>query len=186
MTFLRLACVLVASVFMSVAALAESIDIGPKVGSAIPAPITLKDGTGSAKTFADLIGEKGAILAFVRSASWCPYCQVQLKDFQTISAELSQQGYPLVAISYDAPDVLARFAAQHGITYGLLSDQGSVVIDAFQIRDPQYKDTSRAYGVPKPVIFVVDTKGIVQAKLAEDDYKLRPALEAIQAAVKGL
>jgi peroxiredoxin len=68
----------------------------------------------------------------------------------------------------------------------MLSDQGSMMIDAFDIRDPQYKEGSIAFGVPKPAIFVVDRGGIVRGKLAEDSYKIRPPVEAIMATVDAL
>ena len=80
------------------------------------------------------------MIAFVRSAAWCPYCQAQLKDLQSIAGPLAGKGFPLVSISYDSPEVLAKFAAKHDIKYSMLSDKGSVLIDAFNIRDPQYKE----------------------------------------------
>jgi len=48
---------------------------------------------------------------FVRSASWCPFCQVQLIDVNRITADLAKRGYTLAALSYDSPEVLATFAA---------------------------------------------------------------------------
>jgi peroxiredoxin len=59
---------------------------------------------------------------------------------------------------------------KYGGSYDLLSDEGSAMIDAFGIRDPQYKANSGAYGVPMPGIFIVDNKGIVRGKLAEEGY----------------
>ena len=61
-----------------------------------------------------------------------------------------------------------------------------VLIDAFDIRDPQYKKDSFAYGVPKPSIFIVDKSGVVRAKLAEEGYKVRPPSEAIVSSIDAL
>lgn len=177
---------LLAALLFSAPALAEGIDIGPEVGANIPKAFAVRDQSDAAKTFGDITGEKGVVIAFVRSAAWCPYCQAQLKDLQAIAGPLAAKGYPLVSISYDAPDVLARFAANHKITYTMLSDKGSVVIDAFKIRDPQYKEGTFAFGVPKPVVFIVDKSGIVRAKLAEESYKTRPQIAAIVAVVDGV
>lgn len=175
-----------AALFLAVVAKAESIDIGPKVGTKIPATFAVHDRSDAAKTFADVTGEKGIVLAFVRSAAWCPFCQAQLKDLQSIAAPLAERGYALASISYDAPKVLEKFAVKYGIQYQMLSDKGSVMIDAFDIRDPQYKAGSFAFGVPKPAIFIVDSSGVVRAKLAEEGYKTRPAVANILAAVDGL
>jgi len=68
----------------------------------------------------------------------------------------------------------ADFIAKRGIHYPLLSDPKSEIIDRYKLRDPQYKKGSRAYGVPQPIIFVLDRDGVVQAKLYEDTYTKRP------------
>lgn len=167
-------------------AAAESIDIGPAIGTPIPSPFVVRDGTGAKTEFADLSGTAGVVLVFVRSAVWCPYCIQQLRDIQTVTDLLRKRGFRLASVSYDAPEVLAKFAEKYAITYDVMSDQNSAMIDAFGIRDLQYKPGSRAYGVPKPGIFIVDRSGIVRAKLAEDGYKTRPPSQAIVAAVEGL
>lgn len=186
MNSLRGIFLMVAALIVAVTTFTDTIDIGPKVGAKIPAPFAARDQTDAAKAFADITGSRGVVIAFVRSAKWCPYCQAQLKDLQTIAAPLAERGYPLVSLSYDRPGTLAGFAEKTGITYTMLSDKGSVIIDAFDIRDPQYKEGSFAYGVPKPVIFIVDKSGVVRAKLAEDGYKTRPQIASIVAAVDNL
>jgi peroxiredoxin len=168
------------------AASAASVEIGPKLGTAIPQPFAAQDSAGKAVTFTDLTGSTGAVLVFVRSAAWCPYCIQQLRDVQKVADAVKARGYHLVSISYDSPEVLAGFAEKYGITYRLVADQGSKIIDAWGIRDPQYKEGSRAYGVPLPGIFIVDKTGVVRAKLAEDGYKVRPPSEAILAAIDGV
>jgi peroxiredoxin len=164
---------------------AASIDIGPAVGAKIPALKAL-DKAGSEKSYADITGKNGTVLLFVRSASWCPFCQLQLIDVNRITADLAQRGYTLAALSYDKPEVLATFAKQRAIGYTLLSDQKSEMIDAFGVRDPQYPPGNMAHGVPKPAIFVIDAKGVVQAKLAEEGYRVRPLVDAMLAAVDGV
>jgi len=180
----RILLVAFASLF-AFAAQAASIDIGPAVGAKIPAFKAL-DKTGAAKTYADVTGKNGTVLVFVRSAAWCPFCQVQMIDINRISADLNKRGYTLAALSYDAPEVLATFAKQRAISYTLLSDQKSEMIDAFDIRDPQYPAGNMAHGVPKPAIFVIDAQGVVKAKLAEDGYRVRPLVDAMMAAVDGV
>ncbi|MDX2143295.1 MAG: peroxiredoxin family protein [Rhodospirillaceae bacterium] len=170
----------------ALAAAAAPIDIGPAVGAKIPAPFTALDKTGAAKTYADITGKNGTVLLFVRSASWCPFCQVQLIDINRVTADLAKRGYTLAALSYDAPEVLATFAKQRGIAYTLLSDQKSAMIDAFDLRDPQYPVGNVAHGVPKPAIFVIDANGVVQAKLAEEGYRVRPLVDDMLAAVDGV
>jgi len=49
-------------------------------------------------------------------------------ELQGITKDLDARGIALFAISYDAVETLAAFAAKHGITYPLLADAGSRVI----------------------------------------------------------
>lgn len=168
----------------SVSAVAsEWIDVGPDVGADIPANFAARDAKGMDVTYADVAGDKGLVLAFVRSASWCPFCQSQMKDLQTIAADLESRGYNLAVLSYDAPQILDQFAKKQNITYTLLSDEGSKMIDAFDVRDPQYGPDSMAHGVPQPVVFIIDPDGMVQGKLAMEGYRDRPPLEAVMAEV---
>lgn len=167
------------------AAAAAAFDPGPAVGSRVP-PISARDLAGKPVTVAGLSDRNGVVLVFVRSAKWCPYCQKQLIDLKAAKAPLAERGYRLVALSYDSPEVLTRFAEQREIPYAFLSDTGSATIDAFKLRDPQYKPESFAYGVPVPAIFVISPRGVVQAKLAEEGYKTRPPVDVVLAAVDGL
>ena len=162
-----------------------AFDVGPPVGAKIPT-LVARDGVGASRTLASLSGRKGVVLVFFRSAKWCPYCQAQLTSLEAVAAPLAQRGYPLVAISYDPPTVLSEFALKRGLDYTLLSDEGSHMIDAFNLRDPQYPPTSFAHGVPRPAIFVISRKGVIKAKLAEEGFKVRPSNAAILATVDGL
>ena len=160
----------------------SAIDIGPAIGAHIPA-FAAVDSHGAPLRFDALPGKNGVVLVFFRSARWCPFCQRQLIDLKAVQAPLAQRGYTLVAISYDAPAALTAFAEKQGVAYPLLSDEGSKMIDAFKLRDPQYPPESFAYGVPRPSIFVIDRGGVVRAKLALEGFKVRPDNAAILKAV---
>ena len=162
---------------------AAMIDVGPDVGSNIPANFNGQDAKGNDITYADVTGERGLVLGFVRSASWCPFCQSQMKDLENIAADLKGRGYELAVMSYDAPKVLDQFAKKQSISYTLLSDEGSEMIDALGIRETSYKEDSMAYGVPKPVIFIIDPNGKIEGKLAMEGYRDRPPLEDVMAEV---
>ena len=176
---------IIAVLALFIPASALAFDIGPAVGTKVPA-ISAKDVSGKSVTIKSLSDKNGVVLVFFRSAKWCPFCQKQLMDLSAAQAPLAQRGYRLVALSYDAPDVQAKFAEQRQIGYTFLSDQGSATIDAFKLRDTQYPVGSFAYGVPMPAIFVISPRGIVQAKLAEEGYRNRPPVSAVLAAIDGI
>jgi peroxiredoxin len=173
----------VAALMMPAAAIAA--EEGPMVGAQAP-EIHATDLAGKSVDIAKLSAKKGVVLLFFRSAKWCPYCQAQLIAFRDAQAPLAARGYALAAVSYDPIEVLAKFREARDIKYALLSDMGSATIDAWQMRDPQYKPDSMAYGVPRPAIFVISKTGRIDAKLMMEGYKVRPSVDAVIAAVDGL
>src|SRR5271168_4094287 len=177
----RIAYVLVAAVLAAgvstVAASAE--DLGPPVATKAPDIGTRLDQNGKPRVFSDLVGKNGLVLMFFRSADWCPYCQAQLIDVNGGVAEIEKRGYRVAALSYDSPEILQAFTAKRHIAYTFLSDPKSEVIDTYKLRDPQYAPGSRAYGVPRPIIFILDTNGVIKAKLYEESFKVRPPVTAV-------
>ena len=122
-------------------------------------------------------GSYGVVLIY--RGAWCPYCQAQLLNLNDGFGDIEKRGYGLIGISYDQPGVQADFITQRGLKYTLLSDPKSEIIDRYNLRDPQYKQGSRAYGVPRPIIFVLDRNGIIKAKLYEETYVKRPPVSLV-------
>lgn len=103
---------------------------------------------------------------------------VQLqKDLKRIEAA----GTQVIGISYDSVDVLAGFAKKEKIAFPLLSDPDSKVIEAFGILNKDGKGIAK--GVPHPGTFVIDEKGIIQARLFLNGYKDRHSTEELLKAV---
>jgi len=91
----------------------------------------------------------------------------------------------LVGISYDSTETLKRAAAKHQIKFPLLSDTGSKTIDTYGIRNKEAAG-GRIDGVPYPMTFVLDQKGMIRAKLGHNGYRERhPSAELIKA-LKGI
>ena len=88
-------------------------------------------------------------------------------------------GVNLAAISYDSVYINSSFANRHNLSFPLLSDDKAVFASAFGILNVSYAKGHRAYGVPHPGVFIVNSKGDVFAKFSEKDYRKRPALELI-------
>jgi peroxiredoxin len=160
-------------------------DVGPPVGAKVPA-LHATDLKGVPVGWRDLAGKKGVVLVFFRSAKWCPYCQKQLTDLKAAPGPLAERGYKLAAISYDPTDVLTQFTEKRDIPYPLLSDAGSTTIDAWKLRDLRYKPGSFAWGAPYASIYVISPKGVLKAKLAEEDFRVRPPISAILATIDSL
>lgn len=172
-----LALIFVAAASVNTGLCAE--ELGPRVGTKAPDIGTRLDQDGKPRRFADLAGRNGLVLMFNRSAGWCPYCQAQMAQVNGGLAEIEKRGFRVATISYDQPDVLKGFAAKRQIGYALLSDPKSEVIDAYGLRDPQYPAGHRAHGVPRPITLILDRNGTILAKLYEENFRVRPPVEAI-------
>jgi peroxiredoxin Q/BCP len=88
----------------------------------------------------------------------------------------------LVGISYDSIELLKNFTEDNKITFPLLSDPESRVIDAYKLRNEDVRPNSRQDGVPHPVTVLVDKKGVVRARLAYDVRKRHTTEELLAAA----
>ncbi|MFN7991993.1 MAG: redoxin domain-containing protein [Bryobacteraceae bacterium] len=190
----------------------EKIDVsklGPQVGEKVP-DFSLKDQYGNAQTLKSIMGPKGAMLVFVRSADWCPYCKTQLVDLQSGIEQVRKQGLGVATISYDPVEILAGFTKQHGITYTMLADVGSATIRKFGLLnpvpewalDPALKDdpqvqaavqkyvsvvrpTAAMVGIAFPGNIIVDTEGRVKQRFFEDFYIERNTVSSMMLKLGG-
>ncbi len=153
------------------------------VGDEIPSNFKAKDSLQREQTFKSLTGKNGLVVIFTRSADWCQYCKVQLRDWNAQVDALKEAGYALTAISYDAPTILADFEKQNELQYPLLSDSQSAMIKAFGIRNEKFDEGSRFYGIPNPAIYLFDDKGTIKHVFREADYQDRPEIAEVMKAI---
>lgn len=153
--------------------------LGPQVGTKVP-EFSLPDQTGQIRTLASVMGSKGAMLVFYRSADWCPYCKTQLVELQGRLEDLQRAGLGVAAISYDPVPVLGDFAKRRGITFPLLSDAGSALIKTYGILNTTVPPTNQnQYGIPFPGTFVVDRRAQVTSRFFETAYQERDTTSSI-------
>ena len=71
------------------------------------------------------------------------------------------------------------------VAFPLLSDPGHRVIDAYGLRDPAYTE-QKFDGIPYAAVYVIDKTGRVAWAKVHQDYKQRPSIQEIHAAVDSL
>ena len=95
-------------------------------------------------------------------------------------------GVRVYALSYDEADALRDFSEAHGITYTLLSDPDSRVIQSFGILntliDP---DDHPWYGIPYPGTYVIDGAGTITHKFFDSNLAVRAGSDQLLRAVRG-
>lgn len=101
---------------------------------------------------------------------------------------LLRDGEPvfLYAISPDnaeqSRDLIEKIEKDGKVTFSLLSDPKSEVIDRYALRDPAYAG-QQAEGIPHPAVFVLDREGRVAWSKIETDFRQRPSIDEIRAAL---
>jgi peroxiredoxin len=95
------------------------------------------------------------------------------------------------AISPDSTDEGRKFAQliatdhRGDVTFPLLSDPRSRVIDRYALRDEAYAG-KKEDGIPHPAVFVLDEKGRVRWMKIETDFRERPSNAEIAAAIDAI
>ncbi len=157
---------------------------GPAVGSAFPDTLALQDQSGKPQTLKALLGKNGAALFFVRSADWCPWCKKQLADVNSRLADFKTLWLNVVSISHDTVPLIAAFYSAQNIGYTMLADPDGAVVEKLGVRDMQYADGSRAFGVARPMIFIINPQLKITHKFAEESYRNRPDLNKVLAELR--
>lgn len=95
------------------------------------------------------------------------------------------------AISPDSTEEGKNFAQllatdhRGAVTFPLLSDPGSRIIDRYALRDETYAG-KKEDGIPYPAVLVLDAKGRVRWMKVETDFRERPSNAEIAAAIDGM
>ncbi len=150
----------------------KNIPVGPKIGNMAPA-ISVVNNQNQIVTLNSLMGEKGLILVFFRSADWCPYCKKHLIALNESQPSFLNLGYELAGISYDSLEVLNQFVQRHAIKYSLLADTQAQTMTAYGILNQAYKKGDDNYGIPYPGVVVINKQGKVIHKYFYEGYKNR-------------
>src|SRR5947209_1283269 len=104
----------------------------PKVGDRAPG-FALPDQLGREVSLVGELQHGPVVLIFYRG-EWCPYCNVMLRTYGLRSAEFSQRGARLVAVSPQTPDNSLTMAEKHNLEFPVLSDEGGEVIGRYGLK----------------------------------------------------
>jgi len=97
----------------------------------------------------------------------------------------------IYAISPDSQEEAKKFAQliasdrRGDVTFALLSDPRSRIIDRYALRDEAYAG-KKEDGIPHPAVFVLDATGRVRWMNVENDFRERPSNAEIAAAIDGM
>lgn len=132
-----------------------------EIGVKAPA-FTLLDQDGKSVSLASFKGKK--VIVYFYPAAMTPGCSKEACDFEESLSVLGDYGYSVVGISPDEPAKLAKFAANEGLHFELLSDPTLEVHKAYDAYGMK-KLYGREYEGVLRSTFVVDEKGLISLAL---------------------
>ena len=156
---------------------------------------TLLNALGDTIKLSDLLKKGKVIVTFYRG-TWCPYCNLQLNQYQQSLELIKEKGASLIAISPQTPDASLSIKEKNELEFEVLSDIGNIVARQFtkvfkndeapiQVMadlgydyDGFYGDNSRE--IPVPAVFIINQDSTIRfAKVAGGDYRNRVETEEI-------
>jgi peroxiredoxin len=149
----------------------------------------LPDSAGKMVSSSQLLDQGPLVLAFFRGG-WCPYCDVAMRALEAARPEVEELSVGLVGVVPEKPEELARFSAEKGLGFPLLSDQGGrlarlcgVLYSMSPAQIAYYRDkcgldlpalgAGTGWELPLPAVYVVGTDGVVVYAFADADWAQR-------------
>ena len=94
------------------------------VGEKAP-DFSLSNATGESVSLSGLLENGKVVMTFYRG-TWCPYCNLQLSQYQQVLTEIKALGAQLVAISPQTPDESLNMQQKNELQFEVLSDNGII------------------------------------------------------------
>jgi peroxiredoxin len=170
-----------------------------KLGDAAP-DFSLPDARGGTFTLSEALARGPVVITWYRGG-WCPYCNLQLREYQQRLPEWTALGASLVAISPQTPDNSLSTAEKQELKFAVLSDAGNAVARRYGLVYTLPKDVgetlekmvglsavnaSASGELPLSATYVIDRTGKVVYAFVDADYRRRAEPSEILAALSAL
>nr|WP_246425677.1 thioredoxin-dependent thiol peroxidase [Streptomonospora nanhaiensis] len=121
---------------------------------------TLTADDGGKVSLADVLAGGRRVVLYFYPAAMTPGCTTEACDFRDSLGDFSGAGVAVLGVSPDAPERLARFREQEGLTFPLLSDPEKEVLRAYGAFGEKKNYGRVVQGVIRST-FVIDPDGTV-------------------------
>ncbi len=187
----------------------DIIERALKPGDTAPA-FSLKNQNGGQKSLSDYLAEGPVVLTFYRGA-WCPFCNLQLKEYNDRLDEIKGAGATLVAITPEKPgalDILVESGVRQDVIdmavgnvgFDVLHDAGNRVAETFGLVfdlpeshrqllkmlqvDVEKLNGNTSYTFPDPATYVIDRSGRITWAFVPNNYRKRAEVDQILDALR--
>ena len=171
-----------------------------QVGSRAP-DFTLPDLHGEQLKLSELLAKGPAVVTFYRGG-WCPFCDLQLRAYQSVLPRIHDLGAELVAISPQTPDYALSDVEKKELTFPVLTDKGNRVAREFKLvftLSDELRKLQTHFGsvlpkfngddsweLPMPGTFVIDRSGVVRFASVDPNWMTRVEPAAILEVLRGV
>lgn len=189
----------------------DVIERARKAGDVAP-DFALSNQRGEQKRLADYLAHGPLVLTFYRGV-WCPYCNLQLKEYRDRLDEIEAAGATLVAITPEKPnarEILVRSGAHQDVLdmaieevpFDVLHDGGSRVAEAFGLVfelpeshrqllsmlnvDVIALNGDASFTFPDPATYVIRPSGEIAWAFVPNNYRRRAEVAQIVDTIHGL
>lgn len=155
---------------------------------AIAPSVTLPDALGRQVSLPALWAKGPLIVVFYRGG-WCPYCNLELREWQRLLPEVAARGGTLVAVSPQTPDnslstveknelaftVLSDSKLDAARGFGVLFDMPAELVALYQGvgHDLPVQNGNGLWALPVPATYVIGTDGVIRYANIDVDYRNR-------------
>lgn len=178
-------------------------------GDKIP-DLALKNQNGEERRLSGYLADGPLVLTFYRGV-WCPYCNLQLKEYNDRLNDIKAAGATLVAVTPEKPDafdILAKSGAPQDVVdmavksveFDILHDAGNSVAEAFGLVfelpeshrsllaslqvDIEALNGDSSFTFPDPATYVFDKSGKITWAFVPNNYRKRAEVEDILRAIR--
>lgn len=182
-----------------------------KIGDQVP-DFTLSTYGGDVRTLNDYLGSGPLVLTFYRGV-WCPYCNLQLKEYDEHLGAIKELGATLAAVTpekpgaadllaaSDAPDGVAEMAVRE-VGFDILHDTQNQLARKFGLvfKLPEsHRRLLKEIGVditaltgddtfvfPDPATYVIAPNGVIRWAFVPNNYRKRAEVDDILIAIQAI
>jgi peroxiredoxin len=189
----------------------DIIENALRPGNAAP-DFQLSSYDGKTRRLADYLEKGPLVLTFYRGV-WCPYCNLQMKDYDNRLGEITDLGASLVAVTPEKPGALdtlkatgapeeAYAGAVTSVGFDVLHDTGNQLARhyglVFDLPESHRTALSQfgvdiealtgepGYAFPDPATYVVAQDGTIAWAFVPNNYRKRAEVDDIAAALRTL
>ncbi len=132
--------------------------------------------------------KKPIVLKFYRGR-WCPYCMLELQEYEKLQGKIKDLGGEFIALVPDTAEIIAKTKRDFGLSFPIYRDQKNRIAKKFGLRfrvDPKVIKYYKEFGIdleasqgnkrnelPMPGTYVINQEGVIVYSFFDADYTKR-------------